>query len=100
MAKQTFSDVSIVHRYLDEITIFITEILHDENRAIVLACQVFEDYKKKNDKQAFLFEERRLEWLLARATELVAQHLKRTRRETQQTKAIQAALHDYPSPGL
>lgn len=97
MPIDSYNDVQLVHDHLDEINILILKLVSDESAAVVLACQVFEEHGKKTDNT--LFEstpEGRLGWLEARAIELSAMHLKRTKRERIKHLAIRAAIHECP----
>lgn len=76
MAATTYNDLTIVHQYLDEITTFIQGIVQDESRAIVLACQVFEEHKKRAEYQQFENEETRIVWLFLKARNLASSSLK------------------------
>lgn len=67
MTKDTFQDLTLLHRYLEEITNFIEAIVQQENVAIMLACQVFDEHKKEAAKTTFPSEEKRLIWLKLRA---------------------------------
>lgn len=75
----TYNDLTIVHRYLEEITIFIQGIVQKESTAIVLACQVFEEHKKREDAQSFYSEEDRLLWLRLRSRNLAMGYLQENR---------------------
>ena len=97
MANDSYSDVRLVHDHLDEINSLILKLVGDENAAVVLACQVFEEHGKKIDST--LFEstpEGRLGWLEARAIEVSAMYLKRKRSEQIKDTAIRSAIHEYP----
>lgn len=90
----TYNDLAIVHRYLDEITTFIQSFVQKESVAIVLACQVFEDHKKREDAQPFDSEESRLLWLRLQSRNVAMGYLQAKKHEEQKTKAIRAAIHD------
>lgn len=96
MPTTSFNDLEIVHKYLDRITTFIQDLEQQENRAIVLACQVFEEHQQINAIEPFTSEENRLAWLIHRSRELATDHLKYESREKLKEKAIRAAIHDSP----
>lgn len=83
----TFSDLEILHRYLDEITTFIYGIVANESMAIVIACEVFEAHKKKADAESFDSEESRILWLEIRARGAAIDYLKKERHEEIKTRA-------------
>lgn len=97
MSNDSYNDVQLVHDHLDEINALILKLVGDESAAVVLACQVFEEHSKKTDTTLFdSTPEERLGWLKARAIELSAMYLKRTKREKILQLAIGAAIHGYP----
>lgn len=96
MATTTYNDLAVVHRYLDEITTFIEGIVQKEGAAIVLACQVFEEHKKRQDVLPFPSEEDREQWLRFRSRFLATEYLNGNKREEQEQKAIRQAIHDCP----
>jgi hypothetical protein len=100
MARTTYKDIVVVHRYLDEIVTFIQGIVHKESSAIVIACQVFEEHQKSATLLPFRSETDREQWLRLKARDLATTYLKHERDEAQKVKAIRAAIHDYPQAGF
>lgn len=96
MPTTTYNDLEIVHRYVDRVTTFIQELVQKENRAIVLACQVFIEHQEMESSSPFTTEENRLAWLIHRSRELALDHLKYESREKLKEGAIRAAIHDSP----
>lgn len=96
MATTSYNDLAVVHRYLDEITTFIGAIVQKESVAIVLACQVFEEHKKRQDVLPFPSEEDRGQWLRFRSRFLATEYLNSKRLDEQKQKAIRKAIHDCP----
>lgn len=96
MATDSYNDLTIFHRYLNEITTFIQGIVQKESISIVLACQVFEEHKKNADAQPFESDVERLLWLRLRGRNLAIAYLEHKRHEDQKEKAIRAAIHDCP----
>lgn len=96
MPTTTYSDLAIVHQYLDRITTFIQSLVQQENRAIVLACQVFEEHQQVNAVEPFTSEENRVAWLIHRSRELAMGHLKYESHEKIKEQAFRAAIHDCP----
>jgi len=94
MAKDTHEDISVVHEYLPRITELIQSLVQNENRAIVMACQVFQEYGEVNRKNPFTSAANRLSWLTTRAREMAIRHLKYERNENIKDQAIRAAIHD------
>lgn len=94
MPTTTYSDLTILHRYLAKITAFIQELVQDEGRSIVLACQVFEEHQQVNAAEPFTSEENRVAWLIHRSRDLAIDHLKYESREELKVKAIRAAIDD------
>jgi len=98
MSTVTFTDLQILHLYVDEITTFIQALVQKESYAIVLACQVFEDHKKRADFQPFDSEEDRLRWLRIRSRNLAIEYLFHVKHEEQKemaaTPAIRKAIHN------
>lgn len=96
MATYNYNDSMTVQRYLEEITTFILAIVQDENLAIVLACQVFEEHQKRQDSNPFISEEDRLRWLQLRGRDLSLDHLRHERNKEIKARAVGAAIHDSP----
>lgn len=96
MARNSYNDLSVVHRYLPEITRFIEGIVLKESVAIVIACRVFEEHKKKIAMQPFASEKDRALWLRIKARDMAIAHQQRERNDELQKKAIRKAIHDCP----
>jgi hypothetical protein len=88
------NDLQIVRRYLDNVTTFINAIVENDSVAIVLACQVFEDHKKRQDAIPFENEEDRLLWLQMRGRTLAIGHFQHKRNEKIKMQAVGKAIHD------
>ena len=84
MGYDTHSDLVVLHRYLDAITTFIASIIKDEKAAIVLACKVFEEHKKRNENNPFTHEGRRKQWLHLKARNLAIDHLNLKRQQAKE----------------
>lgn len=83
MATASYNDLTIVHRYLDEVTTFIQAIVQNECAAILLACQIFEDHKKREDTLPFPSEEDRRQWLCFKSRFIATEYLNSRRFEEQ-----------------
>lgn len=92
----TYNDLQIVRRYVDEITTYIQAFIQNENVSVILACQVFEDHKKRESTTAFPTENERATWLFLRARNTAMDYLKGQRNEKIKTEAVRQAIHDYP----
>lgn len=94
MIRDKYSDVAVVHLYLDEITTFIESIVEDEKVAITLACGIFEKHKNLCRIAPFKTESERLLWLRLHAREVATAH-NLAKKEAIKEKAIKAAIHDF-----
>jgi len=95
LQTDSYKDLLVVRRYVDEITEFIDGIIHDEGRATIFACEVFIALKKWEAVRPFSSEEQRYEWLKTKAGELAANHLKTSRGKIKD-KAVKQAIRAYP----
>jgi hypothetical protein len=83
----SYNSVRAVHEHLEAVNDLILKLVDDENAAVVLACQVFQDHSKLVDPCLFQStSEGELGWLEARAIEVSARYLKRKKREQTKTK--------------
>lgn len=89
----TFNDLEILRRYVDEITTYIQAIVENENVAVILACQVFEAHKKRETVSPFENEKDRVVWLYLCARNTA---MDRLQHEKTKTHAIRKAIHDSP----
>lgn len=96
MGTYNHSESVIVSRYLPEITTFINAIVQEESVAIVIACSVFEQYKKRNEKEPFDTEKNRSNWLFLYSRQAAIAHLQRLRNEEIKKQATRTAIHDHP----
>lgn len=94
MASYDYNDSVIVRRYLDDIATFIQKIVHDENVAAVLACEVMVAHKKRERKQPFDTEENRRWWLFLKSRNLSIDYLRHQRNEEIKAQALGKAIHD------
>lgn len=93
MSTTTYNDLAIINRYLPEIVTFIQDIVHDEAASVVIACEVFENHKKREDRRPFVSENKRLVWLHCKSRFLCKVYITR-QHEKVKDKAIKAAIHD------
>ncbi len=96
MATDTYSDLVVVHTYMNEIATFIQKIIEDENVATIMACQVFEGHKKMQDRKPFESEKDRQCWLYLISRNLAIEYLRGKRNEQIKAEALGAAIHDCP----